>query len=137
MALHARDLIDEMVEARRNPLAAYLERLRNRAAVRKLSRHYGSSLLREVLAALGAIPDFPPAQLLWNASHRQMPLHCFLRMRQEPVFRILKMDVSPMKVTVRVEYGANRKEDATREEIVLHRGPFLKLEFLERRLQDN
>ena len=111
MALHARDLIDEMVETRKNPLASYMERLRNLAAVRKLKRKYGSAILREVLIALGEIPGFPPAQLLWNASHTQIPLHCFIRMRQEPVFRIVKMDVSPMKITVRVEYGENSKTE--------------------------
>ena len=133
MALHARDLIDEMEETKRNPLSAYMERLRNLAAVRKLNRKYGSALLREVLIALGEIPGFPPAHLLWNASHLQMPMHCFIRMRQEPVFRIVKMDVSPMKITVRVEYGANSKNETTRETIVLHRDPFFKLELMERR----
>ncbi len=133
MAMHARDLIEEMVEERTNPLAAYLERVRNIMTAKKLSRKYGGSLLREVLSALGEIPAFPPAHLLWNASHKQMPLHCFIRMRHEPVFRIARLDVSPMKVTARVEYGANAKTETTTEELVLHRNHLLKFELMDRR----
>ncbi|MDF1813449.1 MAG: hypothetical protein P1V20_14725 [Verrucomicrobiales bacterium] len=133
MALHARDLIEEMVETRKNPVAAYVERLRNQAAVRKLAGKHTSALLREVFSAMGEIPGFPPAHLLWNASHRQMPLHCFIRMKHEPVFRVTKMDVSPMKVSVQVEYGQHDKDKTTRELIVLHRNPTFKFELLERR----
>ncbi len=130
MAIHARDLIDEMVENRRDPIGAYLERLRNFAASRKLSRKYGGSLIREVFHALSEIPGFPPAQLLWNATHRQVPLHCFIRMRHAPVFRVERMEVSPMKVVVRCEYGDPAKP--VRERIVLHRDPRLRFELMER-----
>ena len=133
MAVHARDLIEDMVEVRQNPMAAYMEKLRNQSAIRKLSRKHGSSLLREVLTALGEIPGFPPAHLLWNASHRQMPLHCFVRMRQEPIFRVTKMDVKPMQVTVQVEYGASSKTAMTREVIVLYRDQRFKLELQDRK----
>ncbi|MDF1753721.1 MAG: hypothetical protein P1U89_13155 [Verrucomicrobiales bacterium] len=136
MAMHARDLIEEMVEDNKNPVAAFMERRRNLSAVKKLSRKHSSALLREVLTALGEIPEFPPAHLLWNASHKQMPLHCFVRMRHEPVFRVAKMDVSPMKVTVSVEYGKNAKNETTREQIVLHRSPMLKFELMDRRPVD-
>lgn len=132
MAVHARDIIEEMVETHRNPVTAYIERLRNLTAVRRLSRQHGSSLLREILTALGKIPDFPPAHLLWNASHRQMPLHCFIRMKHEPVFRVTRMDISPMKATVRVEYGEHPKDRTTRETIVLHRGADLSFELMSR-----
>lgn len=133
MAVHARDIIEEMVETHRNPVTAYIERLRNLTAVRRLSRTHGSSLLREVLSALGEIPDFPPAHLLWNANHRQMPLHCFIRMKHEPVFRVTRMEVSPMKATVHVEYGEHPKDQTTRETIVLHRGPDLSFELMSRK----
>lgn len=134
MAVHARDLIEEMVEVHRNPMSAYLERIRNGAAVRKLSRKHSSALVREVFSAMGEIAGFPPAHLLWNASHRQMPLHCFIRMKHEPVFRVVKMDVTPMKVTVHVEYGEDAGDKMTKEIIVLHRTPRLNLELLERRV---
>jgi hypothetical protein len=131
MAMLARDLIEEMVETSKNPLVAYLERRRNQAAVKKLSRKHSPALLREVLSAMGEIADFPPAHLLWNASHRQMPLHCFVRMNHEPIFRVIKMDVSPMKVKVQVEWGQHR-DKLTREMLLLQRNALLKLELVER-----
>jgi hypothetical protein len=88
MALHARELIEEMVEDHANPLAAWLEQWSARKEVRRLSRRHGTRLLREVLMALATVGDFPPARYLWNASHPDVPLHCFLRIRREPVFRI-------------------------------------------------
>ena len=48
MALHARRLIKEMVQARRNPVGAYLEQLRNRTAAARLARKHGADLVREV-----------------------------------------------------------------------------------------
>lgn len=132
MALHARDLIDEMVEDHKNPFKAYMERIRNLTATTKLSRKHSSALLREVFTAMGKIPNFPPAHLLWNASHRQMPLHCFVRMKVEPIFRVVKMEVTPMKVTVRVEYGESAKDKIIRETIVLHRDPTMQFELMDR-----
>jgi len=131
MAMLARDLIEEMVETSKNPLLAYLERRRNQAAVKKLSRKHSPALLREVLSAMGGIADFPPAHLLWNASHRQMPLHCFVRMSHEPIFRVIKMDVSPMKVKVQVEW-AQHKDQIKKELLVLQRNAFLTLDLVER-----
>lgn len=133
MALHARDLIEEMVEVRRNPVAAYLEQLRNQAAARKLVRRHGGSELREIFSALGSIPAFPPAQLLWNASHAQVPLHCFIRMRREPVFRIIQLEIQPMKASLRVEYGENARNRTTREKIILSRDARLCWELQERK----
>lgn len=132
MAVHARELITEMEEERRHPVAAYLERLRNQAAVRRLVRKHGAALVREVLAVLGRLENFPPAQLLWNADHGDMPLHCFVRSRTEPVFRIVRMEVEPMKVRLRVEYGAHRRDLTTRETIRLQRDALLNLELAER-----
>ena len=134
MAIHARELIDEMVEARKNPMTSYLERLRNHAAVRKLARKYGTAILREVLILLGSVEGFPPAQILWNAGHLDVPLHCFFRTRAEPVFRITKMNVSPMKVQVFVEYGAHKFNETTREIISLQRDARMNLELVERNM---
>ncbi len=132
LAVHARGLIAEMEEGRRNPKGSYLERLRNRAAARKLAKKHGAARLREILAALGAIEGFPPAQILWNAGHADMPLHCFFRMRVEPVFRIVRLDVQPMMVSLVVEYGAHDRSRTTREAILLQRNALLELELVDR-----
>ena len=132
MALHARDLIAEMEESRKNPVSAYAERLRNRAAVRRLARKHGTALLREVLVALGNIDGFPPAQILWNAGHLDMPLHCFIRMKHEPVFRITKMEAAAMKIRLQIEYGADKSKATTRETILLQRDSQMNLELEER-----
>jgi len=132
MALHARGLIDEMEESNKNPKTSYLERLRNHAAVRKIVKKNGRSVLREVLAVLGDTADFPPSQILWNAGHGDVPLHCFIRSRIEPVFRITHFDAQPMFVTIEVEYGAHAKDRTTRESFLLQRSAQLKLELAER-----
>ena len=48
MAVHARELIIEMEEARRNPMAAFSEFIRNRRAAGKLARHHGEAVLNAV-----------------------------------------------------------------------------------------
>ena len=88
MAIHARELIQEMVEDHQNPAWALVESLLARRAVSRLVRRHSGRLFREILVALAERPDFPPSRYLWNASHPDVPLHCFLRMRREPVFRI-------------------------------------------------
>jgi len=132
MAVLAGALVDEMEEASKNPKTSYLERLRNFAAVRRLAKGNGQKLVREVLEALGRIEGFPPAQILWNAGHADVPLHCFIRSRIEPVFRIKRMEVKPMEITLDVEYGAHDKRKTTRETIVLERDAMLVLNLRER-----
>jgi len=132
MALHARSLFSEMEEASADPRSSYLERLRNFIAARKLARAHGPARLREILGTLGAIEGFPPAQILWNAGHADVPLHCFFRMRVEPVFRIARLEVKAMEVRMVVEYGAHAKRETTRESIVLRRDACLRLELAER-----
>lgn len=130
MAMHAGELIDEMIEARKNPVAAYIEQLRNRTVAARLARRHGSTLLREILTALGVLTDFPPAQLLWNAPHREVPLHCFFRSKHEPLFRIVKLKAQPTKVRVVVEYGET--SSLVRETILLVRDRFQRLELSSR-----
>ena len=132
MALHARDLIEEMENERRNPKTSYLERLRNFAAARKLARKHGSRLIREVFSTLGQVENFPPAQLLWNAGHADVPLHCFLRSRIEPVFRVRSLVAEPMSVELIVEYGPHEKNRTIREKILLKRDTRLRLHLSER-----
>lgn len=132
MALHARGLITEMETEQRNPKTSYMERLRNFAAARKLAKKYGTAKLRETLAAMGRIEGFPPAQILWNAGHSDVPLHCFFRSRHEPVFRITRMEMTAMRVEVDIEYGPHDKKATIRESITLQRDAMLNLEMSER-----
>ena len=132
LALHARSLIAEMVEEKKNPKSSYLERLRNFAAARRLASKHGAPRVREILGALGAIDGFPPAQILWNASHTDVPLHCFFRSKAEPVFRITRLEVQPMLVSIDVEYGAHDRSRTTRESILFQRNARLELELLDR-----
>lgn len=127
MALHARELIAEMQEDYQNPAAAWLESLLARRAARRLVRLHGSRLLREVLSALADVADFPPARHLWNAAHPDVPLHCFLRMRREPVFRILSLEVLAGVIRVGVEHGEAARGKGTRLTFVLKRDNLWKL----------
>ena len=121
MAVHARNLIAEMEEQRRNPVAAWMEQSRNKRAAAKLRREHDEAALREVLQTLAEQLDFPPAQLLWNATHYTVPLHCFIRTRHEPVFRVLSFWAKLQSAEIRVEYGATEKKHANREHFFLKR----------------
>lgn len=127
MALHAESLIEEMVEVHENPVAAWLETLRNRRAAAKLSHLHGETIVRELLLALSEVPDFPLANWLWNADHTRLPLYCFLRSRREPVFRVLKITSAPFELTIHVEYGSAVKAQATRETFTFGRDRFGRL----------
>jgi hypothetical protein len=121
LAVHARELIQEMEEDHQNPAAAWIEGLLARQAVRGLVRRHGQRLLREVLVALSEMPDFPPARYLWNASHPDVPLHCFLRIRREPVFRIARLVTREHVVELIVEHGATGRGRGTRQTLILKR----------------
>lgn len=123
MAVHARELIAEMEEDRLNPAAAWIESLLARRAAGHLVRRHGGRLLREVLAALAEVPDFPPARYLWNAEHPDVPLYCFLRIRRAPVFRIVRMELRGEEIRLLVEHGQAGRGKATRREFFLKRGP--------------
>ncbi len=127
MALHARELIQEMEEDYQNPAAAWIESLLARRASNRLVRLHGARVLREVLVALADVPDFPPARYLWNARHPDVPLHCFLRMRREPVFRILSVEANSGEFRVAVEYGGAAKGKGTRQKLHLKRDKHWKL----------
>jgi hypothetical protein len=133
MRVHAEGLIAEMEEARLNPLAAALEEVRRRFAEAKLTRRHNEEEIRVVFAALSELNDFPPALHLWNAQHKHVPLRCFLRPGQEPVFRVLKFDSSTYRAWVTIEYGANAKNQAVREEIDLIREADGRLHLRDRR----
>ncbi|WP_338287530.1 hypothetical protein [Luteolibacter sp. LG18] len=121
MALQARMLIAEMEEDHLNPAAALMEHLRNLRAAIKLSRRHGQKLVRDTFAALGRESNFPPCVYLWNASHPDVPLHCFFRTKREPVFRVLKLQTDGSLIHVEVEYGVKYPKALHRERITLKR----------------
>lgn len=121
MAVHARELIAEMEQDYQNPAAALLENLLARRAAGRLVRRHGSRLVREVLVALAAVADFSPARYLWNADHPDVPLHCFLRMRREPVFRIMGLESRADAIELLVEHGAAKRGRGTRRKFLLKR----------------
>lgn len=121
MALHQRELIGEIEEERQHPAAAVLERLLSLRAARRLEKRHGARLVREVLAALAEVDGFPAARWLWNALHPDVPLYCFLRMRREPVFRVISLERDGERVVARVEYGAPGAEKPERREFELKR----------------
>jgi len=121
MAAHARELIVEMEEDRRSPAAAWIESLLTRQAAARLARRHGGNLVREVLVALAELGDFPPARYLWNADHPDVPLHCFLRMRRAPVFRIEQIIRRDEVIEVRIEHGDAKRGRGTRETFILRR----------------
>jgi hypothetical protein len=131
LAVHARELIREMEEDHQNPAAAWIEGMLARQAVRSLARRHGKRLLREVLVALSEVPDFPPARHLWNASHPDLPLHCFMRIRREPVFRIARMVTREQVVELIVEHGAAGRGRTTRQTITLRRNAQWRLKVVE------
>lgn len=120
-ALHQREMVAEIEEMKRNPLAAYVEELLIKREADRIRREHGEGLAREVFTALAEVPDFPPAILLWNADHRDVPFQCFFRFRREPVFRLISMKNHGLSVTAEVEYGSTDRKLATREVFTLHR----------------
>ncbi|MGI9240039.1 MAG: hypothetical protein ACR2RV_04520 [Verrucomicrobiales bacterium] len=121
MALIQQELIKDIEDARQNPLLACMDKVLSKQAASKLRRRYPEPVVREVLAALAEVPDFPPSHLLWNAGHRDVPLYCFLRPRREPVFRILNLEVAGRRVEISVEHGPAKRRDAIRETFTLRR----------------
>lgn len=68
---------------------------------------------------MAEVPDFLPAQWLWNAHHPDVPLFCFLRLRREPVFRVIRIASEAGQVVVTLEYGAAEARFTTREVFTL------------------
>ena len=127
MAWHASQILEEVAEARRHPVGAFIEDKLARRSAKRLARVHGEAEMREAFEALASVSDFPPANLLWNAGHRDVPLHCFLRMRTEPVFRVLRYERSGESVSIVVEHGEAAKKRTTREEFLLVRDRWARL----------
>ncbi len=122
MAVHARELIQEMEQAHTNPLLARFYQLLNRREAAKWSRKYGEALIREILCTLAAEEDrFPPSRWLWNAAHAHIPLDCFFRTRGTPVFRFIKLDAAPQAVLLTIEHGGTETMPPQREQFHMRR----------------
>ncbi|MFM1558842.1 MAG: hypothetical protein ACKJSK_05985 [Roseibacillus sp.] len=124
MRIHQQRLLVEIAEARQNPVLAYLDAKLSKLAAARLERRHGERVIRQVLSALSALEQFPPADLLWNANHLDVPLYCFFRLRREPVFRLIRIEMGPHVVTVVVEHGRAAKRHTTRQEFQLRRDRF-------------
>ena len=127
MTVHQQRLLVEIAEARKYPVRSSLDERLSRFAARRLERRHGEKIIRMVLGALADIDNFPPADLLWNAAHPDVPLHCFFRLRREPVFRLIRLKVDPLGVKVLIEHGRAAKRQTTRQEIQLVRDRFGRL----------
>lgn len=129
---HARVLIEEMEDVHENPQASWLETMINKHRAARLVGQHGEPKVREILLALSEVPNFPPAQFLWNADRAEVPLYCFLRSRREPIFQVLRIVSAPFVLTVTVEHGSAKKGAATREQFMLERDRFGALMVVER-----
>lgn len=123
MAQHAKELLAEMEEDYRNPAAALLEYLLTKRAATKLARKHGARLVREAFHAISEVENFPPANLLWNALHMDVPLHCFFSIRRSPVFRVISFEQSGSWWILLTEYGPRSKGRAERRKFLLQRNP--------------
>lgn len=113
---HAKTLVEEIIEAHGDPLTSWWEGMLAKRAATRLANRHGVWRVRHILAALSRIPDFEPAHLLWNALHPDVPIHCFFRMRREPIFRInkihnLKSNQLEVQVRYRTSEGKISEED--------------------------
>ena len=129
---HAHELIEEMEDVHANPQASWLESMVNKHHDARLIRMHGEPIVREMMLALSELPNFAPARFLWNADHADMPLHCFLRTRREPLFRVLKISSAPFTLDAVVEYGA--RKSLVRELFSLERDRLGQLVVRERRV---
>lgn len=118
---HALELIEEMEDVHENPRGSWLETMINRHRAARLAAQHGEPKVREIMLALSEVPNFRPARYLWNADHADVPLHCFLRARREPLFHIIKISSAPFVIMVTVEHGSPKKGETTRELFTLER----------------
>ncbi|TLD71047.1 hypothetical protein FEM03_09040 [Phragmitibacter flavus] len=129
---HSEQLIEEMVEVHQNPIAAWMEMLKNRRLAWRLARLHGEVLVREIFVALSELPKFPLANWLWNADRPLIPLYCFLRTRRDPIFRVIKIETAPFVVIAHIEYGNASSEKPTRERFSFDRDNVGRLQVIQR-----
>ncbi|MFK7852435.1 MAG: hypothetical protein AB8D78_15780 [Akkermansiaceae bacterium] len=117
MLVHQRELIEEIDEDHQNPLAAWLESRLAKSSLKKLLKKHSTFQIREILIALSEAEGFPLAKYIWNATHPDIPLHCFFRMRREPIFQILSIRSHSDSVELHLEIHKSRN----RQKIILKR----------------
>ena len=132
LAEHQRAILAEVEESRLNPVASYIESLLTKRAALKLIHQHGEAGVREMLVALSEIEGFRLAAYLWNASHWDVPLHCFLRQKRAPVFRIREMWIKSDRGEMQVQHGPPEK--VVREHFRFERHWRGHLEVVERRV---
>ncbi len=121
MAHHQRALLEEAEEARKNPIAAYVEGVMNKRVAKRLIRDHGEAAIRELLVAMAEMEDFAPAAYLWNADHWDVALHCFIRSKSAPVFRIKETMIKSGRAVILIEHGGGKKKDTLRERVSFKR----------------
>ncbi|GAA5495629.1 hypothetical protein Rhal01_01808 [Rubritalea halochordaticola] len=121
MHLHLEDLLEEIDYDDKHPAIAKMDTVTSKRAAKKLLKDTTEPQLREVFLALAELDDFPPSNYLWNASQWDIPLHCFVRQRREPVFKIHELRITREMARLRVEHGSANKKEATHEIITLRR----------------
>lgn len=121
MAQHQAAIIAEAEEERLNPFASYLDRMMNKRMAKKLINLHGEAKVRELCFALSELPDFLPAAFLWNVNHWDLPLHCFLRHKREPLFIIEEAFIRSSRAMLLVEHGSGQKANRIRERIHFER----------------
>ncbi len=121
MRLHFLLALKEIQEDSDAPKRARLETWRCKNAARRLLREHTQAELREVFSALAELDDFPPSAYLWNADQMDVPLHCLLREKREPVLRFSNVQIHRLTAELTIEYGGLKKKDRTRENITLRR----------------
>lgn len=109
LAWHAQQMIAEIEHTQADPQLGWWEAVLARRAAVRLTRRHGLVRVRQVLAALAEIPDFPPAQHLWQASHPDVPVHVFFRMRLHPRFRLISIQPRRGTLEATVEYDADER----------------------------
>jgi hypothetical protein len=133
MAEFAQPMIEDMIDAHGNPLANWWDSLLAKQVALRLTSRNGERRVREVLAALSEVPDFPPARWLWNAEHPDMPLFCFFRMRRHPLFRVKKIETIYGKIHVDLDYTHGPFRQVEREHFIFRQPRYgAGMEMLER-----
>ncbi len=114
MSIHQRELIREIDEDVQNPLAAWLEYRLAKSSLKKLLKKHSAARIREIFVSLSEAPGFPLAKYLWNAPHPDVPLHCFFRIRKQPVFQILSIHDEGNAIEIHVEITKPRNRQRIR-----------------------
>jgi hypothetical protein len=123
MALHHQRAFQEIETARRDPFSTRFHNLVNKRAASRFVRIHGEYAIRRFFLALSELEDFPPAQFLWNARHLDVPIHCFFRTRETPVFRILRLDIAASRATGRIHHGEAKGPGAMVEDFAFRLSP--------------